>query len=297
MKIIRPTTITDATLTSSSVPETDYTVYSAATTYAQGARVIVTTGNHHIYESLQASNTGHDPATSTDWWLNVSATNRWKAFDKKVADQVSQATSINYVINAGIIDAVALLNIDGTSITIAMTDATEGIVYNKTIDLITTSNVIDFYTYCFEPFLRQTDLALFDLPPYGSASLSITISYTGGTAKVGEVIVGKQSELGFTEYGPSIGIIDYSRKVVDTFGNYTVTERNYSKRLSCNLFLDNSYVDELNRQLALCRATPLVWVAADGFSSLIVYGFYKSFEVLIPYPTQSACSLEIEGLT
>jgi len=38
-------------------------------------------------------------------------------------------------------------------------------------------------------------------------------------------------------------------------------------------------------------------VTAEGFASMIVYGFYKSFEITIPYPTASSCSLEIEGLT
>jgi hypothetical protein len=38
-------------------------------------------------------------------------------------------------------------------------------------------------------------------------------------------------------------------------------------------------------------------VAAEDFSSLIVYGFYKSFDIVIPGPTVSNCSLEIEGLT
>lgn len=297
MKIIRPTTITDAMLTSSTVAETDHAAYNSATTYALGDMVIVTTGDHSIYESLQAGNTGNAPATSTEWWLKVSATNRWKAFDAKVADQVSNTTSINYVLTPGAIDALALLNMDATGVQIVVTDPTDGVVFDQTYDLTSTENVIDGYTYCFEPIIRRTDLAVFDIPPYSTASVSITVTYTGGTAKLGELIVGRASRIGYTEYSPSIGIVDYSRKDVDTFGNYIVVQRAFSKRVSCNLFLDNAYVDEVVRHLSLYRATPLVWVAADDFSSLIVYGYYRSFDVVIPYPTQSSCSLEIEGLT
>lgn len=284
-------------LTSSTVAETDHAAHNGATTYALGDKVIITTGDHSIYESLQAGNTGHAPATSPEWWLKVSATNRWKAFNAKVADQVSRTTSINYVLAPGAIDAVTLLNMDATSVQIVVTDPTDGVVFNKTFDLTWTGNVVDGYTYCFEPIIRRTDLAVFDLPPYSTSSVSITVTNTGGTAKLGELIVGKASHLGFTEYSPSIGIQDYSRKEVDTFGNYIVAQRAFSKRVSCNLFLDNVYVDEVVRQLSQYRATPLVWVAADDFSSLIVYGYYRSFDVVIPYPTQSTCSLEIEGLT
>lgn len=298
MRIIRPVAITDAILISSTVAEVDHAAYNAGTTYTIGQRVIVTTGDHSIYESLQNANTGNAPATSLTWWLKISATNRWKAFDSKIADQVSNTTSINYVFAPATgIDAISLLNMDATSINITITDPTDGEVYNVTTDLVSTENVIDGYTYCFEPILQRTDIALFDIPPYPAASISITVTYAGSTAKLGEIVIGKATRLGFTEYNPSISIIDYSRKEADTFGNYVVVQRTYSKRMSCSLFLDNGYVDEVVRQLSLYRATPLVWVGADDFSSLIVYGFYRSFDVTIPYPTQSACSLEIEGLT
>ena len=39
MRLIRPTTLTDAMLTSSTAPEADYPAWSSATAYAVGARV------------------------------------------------------------------------------------------------------------------------------------------------------------------------------------------------------------------------------------------------------------------
>ncbi len=69
MKIIRPLTITDAVLAATNVPENDHPAYSGATTYALGDRVIVVGADiHKIYESLQASNTGHAPVTSPTYW-------------------------------------------------------------------------------------------------------------------------------------------------------------------------------------------------------------------------------------
>lgn len=279
----------------SNVAENDYAAYAAGTTYALAARVIY---NHAIYESLQASNIGRTPDVSPTWWLAISATNRWKAFDVKVVDQVSRTNVIEYIITPGqIVDSLAILNIYGSSVEIVATDPTEGEVYLRVINLISTGNVIDGYTYCFNPITMSTDVSVTDIPPFSSASISIKVFSVGDTVRIGEVVIGAMFELGGTEYGPSIGIIDYSSKAVDAFGNYSVIERSYSKRISCNLFLDNSTVDEVMRQLSQYRAKPLVWVAADGFSSLIVYGFYRSFDITIPYPTQSACSLEIEGLT
>lgn len=71
--LIRPVTITDAMLTSTNVNEATVAAYNGATTYALAAVVGVTTGHtQSIYESLQASNTGHTPASSPTWWKFLS---------------------------------------------------------------------------------------------------------------------------------------------------------------------------------------------------------------------------------
>ena len=69
--VVRPTPINDANFVSSNVPENDFPEFASGTTYALGARVIVTTGYHRIYESLVASNTGNFPPQLLlpDWLL------------------------------------------------------------------------------------------------------------------------------------------------------------------------------------------------------------------------------------
>ena len=69
-QICAPAYITDATLTSSSVPETTVTVWNNATTYGLGdVRGVAGANNSQtVCESLQAANLDHDPATSPTWW-------------------------------------------------------------------------------------------------------------------------------------------------------------------------------------------------------------------------------------
>lgn len=72
-RLVRPVTITDALLTSSTVPETTVTVYAGGTTYALGDIRGVNGANKSqiVYQSLQNSNTGHTPASSPDWWQEL----------------------------------------------------------------------------------------------------------------------------------------------------------------------------------------------------------------------------------
>ena len=81
MQFIKPVSISDATLISSTIAETDYSAWSSGTTYALGDKVILTS-THRVYESLQAANTNHNPTeAASTWWLDIGPTNRWAMFD------------------------------------------------------------------------------------------------------------------------------------------------------------------------------------------------------------------------
>lgn len=298
MRIIRPTNITDSMITACDVPETDYDAWSSATEYVVGNRCLY---NHKNYECLE-NNTDNDPATysitTVPKWLDLGYDNRWKMFDTIVGTQTSQATSFSITLVPGLIDSIAFLDVEATTIDIEMVDPVEGTVYEETIDMIMKSPVVDLYTYFFEPIITDDAAVLLGIPPFGSASITVTVTNTGGVAKLGTLALGTQKCLGLTLYEPSISITDYSKKEVDAFGNYTIVERRFSKKFSCDLNLNSSSVDDLQKTLATYRATPVIWVGSDAsYSSMIIYGFYKSFQITVPYRTKSNCSLEIEGLS
>ena len=290
---------TEWLLISSNIAETDYAAWAAGTAYALAARVIVISANSHkVYESLQATNTGHAPLTSPTWWLEVSNTNRWQMFDKSVQAQSSNATTINVSIKpTQRVDSVVLLNISAYSVQIKMTDNIDGLVYDQTTILASDSGINNWYGYFFEPVVRMTDFIANDLPPYNGATIQAIMTETGGTAYCGGFMAGLQQFLGNTQYGAKVGIQDYSIKTIDTFGNYTVLERAYKKTATFNLQLYTALVDQLMAVLTPLRATPIIYYGADGFDSTVIYGFYKDLSITISYPSVSICTLEIEGLT
>jgi hypothetical protein len=254
------------------------------------------------------ANVGHNPVTDCAlttpiWWKEVSATNRWKAFDQKVGSQTSQATSITYQITPGeVFDSIAFINMEGAEVTITLTDPVAGVVYNETVSLLSTvitgsQSVMDWYTYFFSTYFQITDFVRLDITPYLNAVLDITVSDPGGTAKAGAIVIGLQTNLGKTRYKPSIGIHDYSQKSVDDYGVYSVTSGAFSKRMDVDLLIPNASIDDIQNILAFYRASLLVWIASEAYSSLIIYGYYKDFEIVVPYPTFSECSLSVEGLT
>ena len=303
LKVIPPLTITDSILTSSNVPETDYTAWSSGTTYNIGDRVRVVGSNiHKVFESLRASNLNHDPLTDTSvppYWIEVSATNRWKMFDTSNSTQTTNANTIVVNLTPGrVINSVALLNVVGTSVRVKVTDPIDGVVYDNTVSLNNNGNINNWYNYFFDPIARKKNVILTDLPSYGTASIEITITNTGSDAKCGVCILGAIQYIGEgIEVGASVGIQDYSRKEKNDFGDYVLVQRSYSKRARFSMAVLNEQIDALQELLVDLRTTPCVWIGDDRYESTMIYGFYKDFDIVIAYHLVSDCKLEIEGLT
>lgn len=298
MKVIKPMTIADANLVSSSVAETDFAAWSSGSTYALGDKVILTS-THRIYQSLQAGNTNHNPTDAASvWWGDIGPTNRWAMLDGKVSTQTSDTDSIEIVLAPGVAsDGLALLNLDAvTTVTVTVTsDAVE--VYSSVQDM--TGIVSDWSEYFFDPIEFKTDITFDDLPFYADAEITVLLEGSG-TIACGVLVLGRVHDLGITRMGAKLGITDYSKKESDEFGNPVgIVQRAFAKRFSVDLVLDRARVDPVARLLASLRATPAVWIGDETnyYTSLIAYGFYKQFEETIAYYSHSLCALEIEGLT
>lgn len=281
----------------SSVAESE-PVWSSATTYAQNAIVRGNTAAtaHNLYVSLQASNT-NKPLTDTAWWLPAGATNRWRMFDEVVGSQTVDADRITVVLTSTKrITALAFFNMDAAEMRVTQTDPVDGVVYDKTISLISTNGINNLWQWLFADIERARQKLLTDLPPYAGAQITITLSNPGNSVKCGALVVGRSREYGTSLAGLRIGSQDYSRKDRDAFGNAIIVKRPFSRRNNVDVLVENDLVDGLVELLDDYRATPIVFIGSDTFGSTMIYGFYKTYEVVLSYPTHSLLSIETESL-
>ena len=296
-KMIPIVAVTDAILTSSTVPETDYSAWSSGTTYALDAYVIK---GHKIWISTQGSNLNHDPETDDGtWWSEGLATNQWKPFDGYLQDQASQAEAMTWTFTpAQIVSGIALFNMDAQSVTITQTDPADGVVYNQTIDLTEASSVFDAWSYFFSPIVTRSNLCLTDLAPYASAVLSVTITNTGGTAKIGQIAFGLVAEIGETTDQVPIGIDDYTRLNEDTFGRTSPVVRGYARTASPIISVDTSRVRYLERIIAAQRGIPTVWAfdTRNAENDLAYIGYFRRFSMIYQFASTTTFDLEIRSL-
>lgn len=297
-KVIKPITITDAILTSSTVAENDYAAWNAATAYSVGDKV-VRTSTHRIYERKVAGTSATAPESDSTNWLDIGPTNRWAMFDNVVGTVTTGASPVTVVLEPGSVSGLAMLELVGREATVTMKDVAGGTtVYSQTVDL--DGSIIDsVFDWFFAEFEQRNDFAITDLPAqFANCELTISVTTTSGNASVGVLKVGSVVEIGRTQAGARVGIIDYSRKETDAFGNTVVTERAYSKRATFDVVTDKASFNRIFRRLAALRATPAIYIGteSEGYDPMIVYGFYRDFSIDVAYPSHHICSLEVEGI-
>lgn len=272
-------------------------IWSSIQVYAVGQQVSrsVVGGVHTIYQKLTSSGSSSTPPENdTTNWAAVGPTNRWKMFDAVNESQTVMPDEVNYAYKPGqLADTIVFDNLDADAVRAFIT----GSSFDKTV-AVKTRACSNWYQYFFEPFVQKKSAVLAGMPLVTTNLINVTVTKASSPPKVGTSILGLNRAIGTTEPGATVGIIDYSTKTTDQFGNTSITKRAYSKRMTVSVIIDNSDLDAIQDLLALYRSTAVAWLGAGtAFNAMTIVGFYKSFDIVIAYPTQSRCSMDIEGLT
>lgn len=301
MQTITPSIVNDNTLLSTNVAENDYPLWDGVTTYSIGdTRIYIAPNTHWVVRSLANSNLNNVPSgLDTDTkWVKVSETNRWKMFDLKSTSQTVNPLEISVQIaNTNIVDGLYIGNAVGSSVTITGLDRDNNTIYSANESLVDYSNVYDPWTYLFAPILYKNDLVITNLPLYAVTQYTATISNPGGDAKCGTLLFGKVTSFGNTNYGMTSGLLDYSVKRANEFGDFVLTERAYSKTLNIDVRTTKGQTDPFMAYAIRYRATPLVIVGSIDYTMSYVFGFFKDVKGIVDYPSHSLFSVEFEGLS
>ncbi|TCP91894.1 hypothetical protein C8J42_103586 [Sphingomonas sp. PP-CE-1A-559] len=269
LQLLQPVIMTNSVLATSNVIEDDYPEWSAGISYALGAHVIKA-ATHRVYENAKAANVGNDPAGASGLWIDVGPTKRWAMFDQALGTASTATGSIEVTLTAGTVQAVALLDVVATAVRVRATG------YDRT--LAVGAGAVTFL----------------DLP---SATGAVTVTITGpSTVSVGTLLIGSLVALGITEASPTAGITDYSRKDVDDFGEVTIVQRAWAKRMTAKALIRTDAIDAVANRITAVRARPSLWIGQAGLDSLTIYGFFKDFSIEAGEGV-SKLSLSIEGLS
>ena len=297
MKAVIPILINDSNMTNNiTITETLWTAGTytlgakryKADTYIEYEVIVASTSDEPVFGTQQ------DPPT----WKKVGVINKYRMFDGLYATQSSRTSPIEVVVESGsnFINAVAVLGIsDAEFINISVEDTLLGVVYDKTVQLIDNSEVVDWWNFFYSPYELKTEIVFIDLPFYNNVTVTVTL--TGeDVVKCGEILMGRVFSLGQTQLYSGLGIVDFSKKERDDEGNFSLEERTYVKRIDYDVQVDRNRVASVNNFLTKYRATPTVWIGEESAEETIIYGFFRDFEIVLSSPTICECNISVEGL-
>lgn len=301
MRVVPPLPITDSVLTSSTCaePHASETAYAAGTSYAIDD-VVVVAAEHKTYQSLQAANTGHAPASSPAWWLDIGASNRWKMFDLLRNTQTEQASPLTVVITPGVrVNSLVLLGLIADAVAVSI-DSGGATVYEHTQNL-STREVLDWYDYFFEPFTHQVSVALFDLPPYTDAVVTAAITSASGNVKCGSLVIGTYVYIGEVDHNAESDALNFSVVERNVFGDSLLIPRRSVPKTNQTVWCKKDRVDKVRELRTLLNAAPAFWSgvddSADGwYEALAILGYYRRFTINITQPDDAVITLELEEI-
>ena len=297
MKVIVPASLT---FTSSTADSSSYDEWDVGTSYTQGDLVKVTTSEpYHEYEALQAT-TGDAPASSPTYWLDLGVSNEYKLLDDKTTSQTQQlngfATVVNCPTRASHLAVFTATYCESVRIQQEV-DSVE--VLDETYPMRAFSPAGSWSDYYFAPS-EYKDSLIVEIPGwYQDSDFTITFSTsTGLTVGIGHLVIGQYYEIGTTIQPLKHGILDYSVKSTDDFGDTILTERVFTNSIKGSASIEDARIDTVQRIMSQRRATGSVWDVNDDGSDLDSYrlfGFCREFE--FEFDEDTVMTFELEGLT
>jgi len=266
-----------------------------AGSYNKGQQVSVGT---EVYEVTATTSTTDEPTAGVaeGSWIRVGSINRLSMFDFTIGRKTTRASPIVVEVTPGrIANALALFQIEGAAVRVEVDDPVEGVLYDRTIQLVDNSAVQSVYDFFFAPYDVATDAVFMDLPNLPGAAVRITITGPGDVS-VGEVVLGQQQRLGITSRDVSLSIEDFSIKNEDGFGNVDIDERPYTDVVSFKVYVKAAQQKLVKRRLAEQRAKPAFYAAAENRPETHVLGFLNNLVITRTTPIEAEMRIEVESI-
>lgn len=268
--------------------------------YDEGDKVVL---GDVIYESLTTSNTSRPDIGANavpQSWLPISLVNELRFIDNKSNSASTSGDGFFLrILPTEPFDSIGLINLDTEFFSIRVLDSSDNVVYDTgtTSTVNATDGIVDWFLYFNEPYGKERSIFVYnDIPNIPGSTIEFEAENSDGASSLGELVVGNNYYIGYTIYGTSISIDDYSIKGTDEFGNSTIVERPYKDVVDYDVDIPSERVLKTKQILTEYRAKPALWVGDKDFEEIIVYGFYNDFDIILSNYALARASISVESL-
>ena len=95
--------------------------------------------------------------------------------------------------------------------------------------------------------------------------------------------------------GTEVGIIDYSKKERDEFGNISIIERGYTDLITYRVRIESSRAALVRQELASKRAISAHYIGHASLTITDVQGYLNDFNIRLENSVASLCTITVES--
>jgi hypothetical protein len=262
------------------------------------------TSTHKLYEVVATPSTTDQPdvgaAKAVPTWIEVSYTNKYRMFDQVNSSQSTDASPLVVEITPEKgFNSAAIFNATGvTSVRYQVHTAAGSLAYDKTIEAIDNSDVIDYWEYFNLPVIQRYKFFANDLPRSTGAKLTVTITGAANVS-VGTLVIGNVMTLAVACYGSTgFDFIDLSRVDENDFGDLVITPRADYKLVNYDIRTDKSKIDFVVNQIKRFKGKPCVFSGTDDpDDATTVFGYVRKFQQNIDSPVKCTATIQVREIT
>lgn len=273
-----------------------------------------TSGTIAYWSEYGVLNIGYTPSSFCEgddedyiYWTKIGSTNDWALFDDytntySVGTDTDDGTEIDITIRIDSADTISFFNLIGRTLELTLKSDDNTVLWNKIINLIPNTSTSWFEYYFGGPadFISKDLFFILPSPMYGN-KLNIKIT-SSGICQLGMFKFGRSTFIGQTLYSPKFGIIDYSKKTTNDYGETSLSIGAYKKYCNIDLMVEKEDVDKVFTKLASFRGKSVVVVAdnsdleVEQFQSMLIFGFLNDWYITVEGPNYTVCTAEVTGL-
>lgn len=253
--------------------------------YAKGD-IVVDPSTHLEYESQVAANTA--PLTDTAAWVLLGPDNVWRALDVLRNTKASGPSGTSFTITPGKrIDAIGLAGMVADRVEISLSVA--GVEKWSHSESLSTRNTQSWSDYFFGAFSFRATTAIFDIPKYSGAEVTITFHRSSGEIEVGGIWINEAVYLGELEVDPNVDRRNFSTIDRKPTGELILIRRRTIPTNTWTVFCPKDRLSKVKPLPEELNAVPAMWVGLDAtddayFDLVTMVAVYTRFTITPGHP-------------
>ena len=161
------------------------------------------------------------------------------------------------------------------------------------------ANVLDYYSYIYEPYLLDQDFTTKINLPITGTYVRITFSALTltGNSSCGYLIVGNPTEMGKSLMGVKFGYSSFTSKELSSFGNLEIKKGAIQDIVDFETVISSSYLPQMRKELKKIYDEILLFIVDErddsNYENLMTLGVIQDASVLLENHVESTMTFSI----